>query len=962
MACNSGVGKRCQFTTARGEMFVCAAAFQYFPANCLTRREPRDKWEIQSRITGLPSINNSGTDMSKSQLLASAAFLLTALVPAMATAQTAPAPKAEAAEEKTGEIIITATKRSERLSNVPIAVSAVNAASLANSGATDIRQLNQLAPSLLVSSATSEGAGAARIRGIGTVGENPGLESSVAVFIDGVYRSRTGLGLTELGDVDRIEVLRGPQGTLFGRNASAGLLNIVTKKPSFEFGGSGEATYGNFGYIKGEAALTGALVPDKLAGSINGTYSKRDGFLTDLVSGRKVNNRDRYLVRGQLLFTPTEALSIRIIGDYSKKKEECCAAVFLPSRNVGKDASGNIVFTPNSILAYERGFGINISDVPFDRLTSITPGQNYNFNSKDYGLSAEVNWDLGGASFTSITAYRNNKINNQQDGDFTNLDLVTTTDRQQQFKTFTQEVRLQGKAFGDRLDWLVGGFYADEKLNLSTNIKFGSQLGPFFACQFSPALAGAFGATVVSPTSPGCINPAFRPAITGGFGAGFLALFDNLYNMRSVGANPNSFAQKGTNYAVFSHNVINITDTLKLTLGGRYTKDKKSLDTVINNNNPQCANNLAAFGSALAFAALPTTSAAAAGAIRALGPTLFGTTCASNLNTRANGAFSGDRSEGKFTGTAVISFKPTDQLLTYASYSTGYKAGGFNLDQAGFLPTTGSIAPSVSQLAFEPETVTAYELGAKYSGRTFRLNAALFLQKFKNFQLNAFNGTNFIVENVAGCLDSLGGRDRNLISNDSACAADRLSPGVTTKGIELEASANPVDVLFLTAGVTYSETKYASDLAGFGGRSFPAGLFQLPGSQISNAPKYVATASAALTPKIAGTDLSALIYADIRYQGAINTGSDLDPEKLQQGFAVINARLGLYGADKRWGIELWAQNLLNQNYQQVASDAPVQGSGTIGAVLAGLQPTANQLYISFLGEPRTFGISIKGKF
>src|SRR6476469_4846517 len=160
----------------------------------------------------------------------------------------------------TGDIVITATRRNQALSDVPMAVSAVTAENLRNTGATDIRALNQVAPSLLVFSTSSEaGAGRANIRGIGTVGDNPGLESSVAVFIDGVYRSRTGVGLTELGAIDRIEVLRGPQGTLFGRNASAGLISIITAKPKFNTEVGGEIDVGNFNLRRFEISATGPL-------------------------------------------------------------------------------------------------------------------------------------------------------------------------------------------------------------------------------------------------------------------------------------------------------------------------------------------------------------------------------------------------------------------------------------------------------------------------------------------------------------------------------------------------------------------------------------------------------------------------------------------------------------------------------------------------------------------------------
>ena len=167
----------------------------------------------------------------------------------------------EVAETGMGEeIVVTAQGRVQVLQDVPIAVSAVSAEALQNSGASDIRALNQLAPSLLVSSTGNEANGSARIRGIGTVGDNPGLESSVAVFVDGVYRSRTGVGLNELGEIERIEVLRGPQGTLFGRNASAGIINIFSKKPNLNrMEGYGEATYGNYDFLRLGGGITGPI-------------------------------------------------------------------------------------------------------------------------------------------------------------------------------------------------------------------------------------------------------------------------------------------------------------------------------------------------------------------------------------------------------------------------------------------------------------------------------------------------------------------------------------------------------------------------------------------------------------------------------------------------------------------------------------------------------------------------------
>src|SRR6476661_5061155 len=168
--------------------------------------------------------------------------------------------------------LVTPQGRRQALQDVPLAVTAVGGDAMQNSGASDIRQLNQLAPSLLVSSTGTEANGSARIRGIGTVGDNPGLESSVAVFIDGVYRSRSGIGLNELGEIDRVEVLRGPQGTLFGRNASAGLISIITRRPDFQLGGYAELTYGNYNDVRAAGAINIPFTSE-LAGRIDAVYN-----------------------------------------------------------------------------------------------------------------------------------------------------------------------------------------------------------------------------------------------------------------------------------------------------------------------------------------------------------------------------------------------------------------------------------------------------------------------------------------------------------------------------------------------------------------------------------------------------------------------------------------------------------------------------------------------------------------
>jgi len=277
-------------------------------------------------------------------------------------------------------------------------------------------------------------------------------------------------------------------------------------------------------------------------------------------------------------------------------------------------------------------------------------------------------------------------------------------------------------------------------------------------------------------------------------------------------------------------------------------------------------------------------------------------------------------------------------------------------------PGCAGILASGSDLQFLPETNDAIEVGAKYNGGWIDLNVAVFRQLFKNFQLNTFNGLNFIVENINSCSEDLGGADTDNDPRTGACTGDTRS-GVKDTGVEIEAFTRPMRDLSVNAGVTYSNVRYRDNLVGAGGKPLSNALWQLPGRQISNAPKWTITGSAAWTPAIGGSGMHALIYADARYMSKFNTGSDLDLEKMQKAFTVVNGRIGIEGPEDRWGIELWAQNLFDKTYKQVAFDAPIQGTPgtTIRAVEAGFFPRATQIYGAFLGEPRTFGVTLRGK-
>ena len=929
----------------------------------------------------------------------------------------------------TGDIVITATRRNQALSDVPMAVSAVTADNLRNTGATDIRQLNQIAPSLQVFSTSSEGGAArANIRGIGTVGDNPGLESSVGVFIDGVYRSRAGVALTELGALDRIEVLRGPQGTLFGRNTSAGLISIITAKPRFTPQITGQIDVGNYDFRRVQGSITGPIT-DTIAARIDAVYVKRDGFLKDDISGRRINDRDRWMTRGQILFQPNDNLSVRLIGDVSQRREECCGATYLPVHDiVGTSATE----APSTIAGIERALGAEINDDTFHRHTAITPGRSYNSDVDDWGVSGEVNYDFGGAELTSITAYRFNKYVRGQDADFNNLDILYRDGSGgafNRFKTFTEELRLQGNAFGNKLDWLIGGYYANEKLRLDDNLAYGNDYARYGNCLVAANFA-ALAPTILAPgASPTCFNTpvatAVRTSLVNSYlaaaGAGQFTTAANLASqitalgafaqLNNTGLPPgippvnfsafpfgtsgyanlgialggpgfplsagfantalnDTYRQDSNNWAIFTHNIFSITDRLKVTVGARYTHEKKKLSADFLDNNILC--NVLSGSSLQQY---PCVIPSAAGGTFALDDS---------------------RSESRLSGTAVVSYKPTDRILTYASYSRGYKAGGFNLDRSALwraqpIPTTvpatpgttvltnpplsgsGAICTSVTQkgcqgvvasgadLQFKPELNDALEAGFKYHGRGIDVNFAVFHQVFRNFQLNTFNGLNFIVESINSCSADLNGADTDTSALTGACTG-KTRAGVRSQGFELEAFTRPMRDLAINGGITMADTKYRHNLVGASGKPLNDYLFQLPGRRVSGAPKWTTTGSISWTPPIGGGGLRGLIYFDGRYMSRYNTGSDLDLEKVQKGYALFNGRIGVHGADDAWAVEFWGQNLFDKDAIQVAFDSPLQGSGTTRGAMDGRTARSTQLYSAFLGEPRTFGVTLRANW
>jgi iron complex outermembrane recepter protein len=806
--------------------------------------------------------------LSRAALLAAASSLA---LSGAAYAQSSDEPVAS--ERRTIDVVtVTAQQREQSAQDVPISLGAYGAQELRAAGVQDIKDLISIAPGLMVTSTQAETITTARIRGIGTVGDNYGLESSVGVYIDGVFRARNGVGFSDLGEIERIEVLRGPQGTLFGKNTSAGVLNIVTVAPEFEFGGSLQADIGNFDHRRYSGHLTGPIAGDTLAVRLFAAVGERDGFtnmtLRQPGGTREVDSEtnDYYTFRGQALWVPSDVVEGRFIADYTRRNEFCCSAV------QWRTAPG-----PAALIGAVGGQVLNPAD-PAQRRAFAN--REYQQQVTDYGFSAEFDFEMPIGTLTTITSWRNWTNQRTQDIDFTSADIAYRGDGNSTDLTrFDQEVRLTG-ATGN-LDWLVGGILSHEDLRLNDAIRFGADweiyLGlaasggtnPFFISQTLNAIAG---------------GPLFAPGQALPAGSG---------------VNQDTYNQTGRSWALFTHNTYQLTDRLAITGGLRYTNETKDVFATFSTNaTPGCAFLETVFG--------PNPIAGAAGTpLAGLVPLICLPYARTGLD--ANG-YDRERTDEELSGTLRATYDLNDDVMLYAGFSRGFKAGGFNLDREFNGPiVAGSYVNSDS--SFLPEVIDAYEIGFKSQlfGNVLQLNGNLFYQEITDFQLNTFTGLAFVVRNI---------------------------PEIESRGVELDFSwATPIEGLDISGGYAYVNAEYGS------AAGTPANL---AGRTISLSPEHFITGQAIYTQPISDT-LLFLAALDARWVSEYNTGSDLAAGKEQDAFTLINGRLGLGSIDGRWNVELWGRNLTDETYLQVAFDQFAQ-TGTFGG---------------FLGAPRTWGVSLR---
>jgi iron complex outermembrane receptor protein len=407
---------------------------------------------------------NSGRGARRALLLAgllsgvATSALAQAAAPA-ATEHAVAAADAEAEADPAGasvaELTVTARRREETVQSVPLAISVVGGDRIDSTGAFNVGRLQQLTPTLQYYSTNPRNT-AVNIRGLGVPFglTSDGFEQGVGFYIDDVYNARVATATFDFLDVSRIEVLRGPQGTLYGKNTTAGAVNITTNQPTFEFEGKAELTAGNLDFKQAKAAISGPL-SDTIAARLAVSTTTRRGTIYNVTSRQHVNGQDNLGVRGQILYKPNDNLAITFAGDYSEQDPECCAQIF-----VRTGATQRPLNRQYAALAAAQGYTV-VSTNPFDRVTDVDA--NLNAGNKIGGASARVVWNVGPGTLTSITAWRFWDWKPENDRDFLGLSIVSKSQNPSQQDQYSQELRYNYAA--DRYDFVVGAFAFKQRID-----------------------------------------------------------------------------------------------------------------------------------------------------------------------------------------------------------------------------------------------------------------------------------------------------------------------------------------------------------------------------------------------------------------------------------------------------------------------------------------------------------------
>ncbi len=691
------------------------------------------------------------------------------------------------AETGIGEIVVTAQRREQRQQDVPIAISTVTGQMAQKAGVVGTESLSIAVPGLQFTRQIANG-GAPFLRGVGSTQAQAGFESPVATYIDDVYIGAPGAALMAFNNIDRIEVLKGPQGTLFGRNATGGVINVHTLQPSDTFRLDAKAGYANYQTTDGSLYVTGPLSDTLSANFAAVGHDQANGYGRDATTGQDVYKDKFYGTRAEVLWKPGPDTRVLLIGDYSWDKG---------------DAGLNVALYPGT-----KGVGGAAYEGKYVTTNSPADGS----KTEGYGFSGRLDQGLGELNLVSISAYRANDVYIHMDNDSTALAILGKTSHIRN-RTFSQEVQLQAPKSA-RLQWILGAFYYHSSAGLQPLDFKGS------------AQAANGGEQRIVDTAKVDSYSAFAEA----------------------------------NYEIF--------DATKITAGIRYTSDHLGNDVVVYN-----------------ATATPV----------------------------APGPFTQSDQFSKVTYRAVLDHHFAQNVMAYASYSRGFKSGGYN--ETAPILTTGGVsrpAPVVS-----PEVIDAYEAGLKteWFDHKLRLNAAAFYYNYQNLQVTTVGlGTSTVLNAAKAHI----------------------------KGVDFDFDAAPISRVRITGGASFLDSKFASfpngpytvlNPATCGTTPHTTGpvtggsttcSFDLTGFRTPRAPKF--------TGSLSGTYTLPTTSGDYALTGSLyrNDGFfwEADNRLTQPAYTIVNASLTWTSPNGKFDVSVWGKNLANAYYYTYSSASALRDSGS----------------------------------
>jgi iron complex outermembrane receptor protein len=791
-------------------------------------------------------------------MMASTAILLTAQAWADEEQNNTTANKQAKSRPQLEEIIVTAQKRAERLQDVPVSVSAFSAHELADISFDDVDDLVDYVPSLTVGTNVSPLSTSFRIRNVGKFSSIPSFEPAVGLFIDGAFRARSGLGLGDIVDVSAVEVLKGPQSTLYGKNVSAGVISVATQQPTREFEAMIETTIGDTNLRQTKGYVSGPL-SGKISGRLSAVTTRSDAYMENLI-GEDHNDRGSDALRAQLLFDHNDEFSSRLIIGY-----------------VDKDLhpkQGDVFVSPATTEIIRNAGGQVTNNDPRDGVVEYDDFNRFTMEALDIILNNTYQTDDW--SLTSITSYDTyDALSALHDAEQMSLSIAIYDDTQIG-RTFSQEIRFDTN-LGNNANLLAGLYYYENLFRqgdtgrpefvLEEEIEeLGDAIAKYVATHSGPTPGGVLPAPIPGPPVP-------LIGVEGDKGD-FLATLNT------------------TAFGVFSKFDYQISEAWGSSLGLRYSQERKAGSLV----------------QSLELSPL--------GCVPPLNASFICSVTPENNNFAKTTTFSA------VTGALQTNYRITDDFMVYATASTGFKSGGYSL-QNGTAPA--ALRP------YNSEEIANYEIGwkAEFFDNRARLNGALFNTEYKDYQEASYKGLFFVV-NTAEL--------------------------VTVKGFEVDGTYILNDNFTLGLDIAYVDSiydKYTQGQCYYGRTPDNAdGQCDLSGENLPVGAKFNGLASIQWE-----TDLfqgSVYSRADYIYKSAVNSSSEIDPRHDQPALARINLKLGWRSAD--WDISLGVKNATNEEYVDQSANANVLTP--IDAAVS--SPVGS--YQNYIGDPREVALSMRLTF